>query len=91
MLFASKRVWREAGVVAAKVLGPGVGEVVTYTSSLSPSGQLCSKFESIIVRCLPTPSVQYIVDERQCSLLVRLLERVADDLRAGVLGVHFVD
>jgi hypothetical protein len=29
MLLASKRVWREAGVVVAKVLGPGAGEVVT--------------------------------------------------------------
>lgn len=39
---------------------------------------------------LPAPSVQNIIDQCQCSLLVCLLERIANDFRAGVLGVHFV-
>jgi hypothetical protein len=29
MLLASNSVWREEGVVVARVLGPGTGEVVT--------------------------------------------------------------
>lgn len=82
-----KRAWRCGGECAGSW---DVGGCHVYIEATEIGLEEFVAVNARDVKDLPAPSVQNIINQCQCSLLVCLLERIADDFRAGVLGVHFV-